>query len=184
MPRASETSSGPNFQSAVKWYVFFTFIVACFHLVHVPRRPVFQALICHIKKMNLKKCTIADRLAPLGQRSSWTTWATRVSCTALWPLQNTHNTYELQHIYRYIPIQFTTRGEWKKSCHHHWAFSQPQSIIPRPPQHQQLTGISSLKGWGDESIKVISSIQLRYLLCHTTDHSNLRKDSLSSPITK
>lgn len=114
MPRASETSSGPNFQSAVKWYVFFTFIVACFHLVHVPRRPVFQALICHIKKMNLKKCTIADRLAPLGQRSSWITWATRVSCTALWPLQNTHNTYELQHIYRYIPIQFTTRGEWKK----------------------------------------------------------------------
>lgn len=50
MPRASEASSGPNFQLVVKWYAFFAFMVACLHLVWVPRHPVLQALICYIKK--------------------------------------------------------------------------------------------------------------------------------------
>lgn len=59
-------SSGPDFQSAVNWYVsFFTFIIACFHLVYISKCTGFQGwTVVFLKKYNFKKCRLADPMAP------------------------------------------------------------------------------------------------------------------------
>lgn len=66
-------SSGPDFQSAVNWYVFFfTFIIACFHLVYISKCTGFQAWTVILKKkFNFKKCRLADPMAPGRGPSPW-----------------------------------------------------------------------------------------------------------------